>query len=145
MTATPTPRTAAIQLRGGDGPAWARLYWPPNTVGSTDPPLLVFLPGDTGPDEHDARCRQLCLSRGQVILTPRPSSPRQEALAEARAMVEWAADHAGELDADPSNLLIAGTGRGAELAAEVVRLAADEGWPELTLIDLHDTLEGTLR
>ncbi|MEV0288762.1 MULTISPECIES: alpha/beta hydrolase fold domain-containing protein [unclassified Kribbella] len=136
-----TVRSAAVQLRGSSGPIWARVYWPP--ASGTSPPLLVFLPGAGDPDPE---CRQLCRRGGLVILAG-PTSPQyDEAVADAKAIVGWAADHAVELQADPARLLITGTGDGARVAAAVTRLAADEGWPDLVLMpDLITTLEGTNR
>ena len=147
MTSTPTsptaPRTAAVQLRGGDGPIWASLYSPPSTIpGTRNPPLLVFFPSDSEADEIDAQCRQICLRRGLVILARSTSTEYERALTTAREMVGWAADHATELEADPDRLFVAGTGAGADLATDVTRLAAEDGWPELTLLDLTATREG---
>ncbi|WP_112237340.1 alpha/beta hydrolase fold domain-containing protein [Kribbella monticola] len=166
----PTPNTAAVQLRGPTGPIWARLYSPPPGE-DPQPPLLVVLSGDYEPEELARRCEQLCL-RGRLVVLACPTPPLPETspptgttpyasaepgayqgagdeptaydavVAEAKAIVGWAADHAGELDADPARLLLAGSGTGAALAAEVARLAAAEGWPDLTLYDL---LEGTPR
>jgi acetyl esterase/lipase len=139
---TSTPRTAAVQLRGSTGPTWSQVYWPPPDE-TSPPPLLVLFSDDPEPE----KLAQLCLrSRLVVLACPTPSFPETAAydvaVAEAKAVVGWAADHAGELDADPYRLLLAGTGTGAALATEVARLAADEGWPDLTLLDL---LEGTSR
>jgi len=141
MTSTPTPptapHTAAVQLRGGDGPIWASLYSPPSaTPGTANPPLLVFFPSDSDTGEIDALCRQICLRRGLVILARSMSTEYEQALTTAREMVGWAADHADELEADPDRLFVAGTGVGADLATDVIRLAAEEGWPVLTLLDL---------
>ena len=138
---TTTVRSAAVQLRGSTGPIWARVYWPP--AGGPTPPLLVFFPGAGDPD---AECRQLCLRGGLVILAGPVSTQYDEAVADAKAIVGWAADHALDLEADPARLLITGTGDGTAVAAAVTRIAADEGWPELVLMpDLITTLEGTNR
>jgi hypothetical protein len=125
MTSARTPASAAIQLRGYAGLIWARVYWPV----ARRPPLLVLF-GDC-PDEL---CRRICLHGGVVVLAAAPVTSDADAL----AAVGWAADHAAELDADPARLQVAGTGRGAALAAEVARRAADDGWPELTLLALED-------
>lgn len=122
MTSTPT---AAIQLRGDAGLIWARVYWPP--ASRERAPLLVLFG-----DASEAQCRRVCSRAGIVVLASTASSA--EALADAKATVGWAADHAAELNADPARLLVAGTGRGAALAADVARLADDEGWPDLTLL-----------
>jgi acetyl esterase/lipase len=123
-----TVRTAAIPLRGAAGLIWARIYWP---AAIRPPPLLVLFG-----DASDALCRQVCLRGGVVVLAATATTSYAEALADAKAAVGWAADHAAELDADPARLQVAGTGAGAALAADVARQAADEGWPELTLLSL---------
>lgn len=145
MTSTPTPPTAphiaAVQLRGGGGPIWASLYSPPSAnSGTADPPLLVFFASDSDTGEIDAQCRQICVRCGLVILARSMSTEYEQALTTAREMAGWAADHAAELEADPDRLFVAGTGVGADLATEVTRLAAEEGWPVLALLDLTPTL-----
>ena len=66
------------------------------------------------------------------------AAPAQYELADAKATVGWAADHAVELRADPSGVLIAGTGRGAALALDLHRIAAEDGWPALTVLELPE-------
>jgi hypothetical protein len=128
-------RTAAVQIRGSTGPLWAHLYWPPPTTAAA--PLLVYFP-DRADGEVEAGIRQLCRSAGLILL----AAATQYDLPDAEVAIGWAADHAAELEADPDRLLLAGTGRGAELAAEIHRIAAEDGWPDLTLFDLP---EGTVR
>ena len=132
MIPTHSTRTAAVQIRGSTGPLWGRLYWPPPTDAA--PPLLVYFP-DIADDA--AEVRLLCRRTGLIVLT----TPTQYELLDAKATVGWAADHAAELEADPRRLLIAGTGRGAELAAEIHRIAAEDGWPDLTLFDINQETE----
>ena len=57
-----------------------------------------------------------------------PHAPIWEDAVEA---MEWAADHAGELGAEPRRLIVAGEGRGAALAARLALRARDHGWPEI--------------
>jgi acetyl esterase len=66
---------------------------------------------------------------------------------EAHATLSWAADHAGELGADPDRLAVVGVGSGAALAERVVELATDEGWPPLRQVVLiwpHDDPDAAL-
>jgi acetyl esterase len=106
----------------------------------TAPALLVLLPGRESDDVDavdavDAVCRGACADVGVVVLSPtsRPAAPaRRAALADALAAVHWAADHAAELGADPSRLLLAGIGVGGRLAAAVARQAREDGWPTVT-------------
>jgi hypothetical protein len=89
--------------------------------------MLVFHPADAGGGDVDALCRALCAQAGLVVLwTVQPV-----ALGDAATALEWAADHATELDADPGRLLVGGQGAGAALAAAAALRARDEGWPAL--------------
>jgi acetyl esterase len=114
--------SADVHLRGSSGPVRARAQWPE----APDPALLVCF--HLGPSRGDtARPDALVLD---VCLDP----PHETALRDAAAVLGWAADHGAELGADPSRLLVAGTGEGAAIAAAVARQAQDEGWPEVQLV-----------
>ncbi len=144
MTTPRVTRSAAVQLRGATGPIWARIYWPDRS-GARTPPLLVFFPGSDS-DDPDQECRELCRRGGLVILAGPTATDHDQALADARAIVGWAADHAAELEAAPARLLISGRGDGLALAVQVSQIAVQEGWPELLLLtDLITTLERTNR
>jgi acetyl esterase len=130
---------AEMRLRGPAGPLHARMYWPNPRYGAAVPALLVyfhasgFVPGSV--DSADALCRGLCSRTGAVVLSAsyRPAPPHSypAAFRDATTAVEWAADHAAELDADPGQLLVAGEGAGGNLAAAVALHARDRGWPSL--------------
>ncbi len=64
--------------------------------------------------------------------------------------MQWAADHADELHADPGRLLVGGEGPGAWLAAAVALEARDDGWPSvvsqvLVVTTKSDTATGAAR
>ncbi|HEY3631265.1 MAG TPA: hypothetical protein VGL21_10225 [Jatrophihabitantaceae bacterium] len=100
-------RIADIQLRGG---IHARVYWPAAT--DRQPPLLVlFGAGYPVPDV--------------VLLATCPDDVGQ-----AVDTVEWAADHAVELGADPGRVLLTGE---PELLAAVQAAAQERGWPPVEL------------
>jgi acetyl esterase/lipase len=48
-------------------------------------------------------------------------------------VLEWAAEHAAELGADPGRLLVAGQGSGGAVAAAVESQARAAGWPAVAL------------
>jgi acetyl esterase len=128
-----------MQLRGPDGPLAARAYWPALHDPVTAPALLVLLPGrDSGGDVDavDALCRGVCADVGVVVLSPTyravAADPHAAALEDSLATVQWAADHAAELGADPGRLLVAGPGFGGRMAAAVARQAQEDGWPAVT-------------
>jgi acetyl esterase len=126
-------RIADVQLRGPGGPIAARAYWPAPLDPVTAPALLVLLPG--GVDDVDALCRGASADIGVVVLSPTSraaADPYGAALADALAVVHWAADHAADLGADPGRLLLAGTGVGGRMAAAVARQAREDGWPAVT-------------
>jgi hypothetical protein len=118
-------RDASLALREQRGIVRVRVNWP--TV-DEKPPVLVFLSSeDVRLETVDALCRGLCAEAGVLVL-----SVRTACLDTATTTVEWTADHAEQLDGDPSSLLVGGIGRGAALAAAVARGARGNGWPELT-------------
>ena len=126
-------RVADVHLRGRTGTLRARVHQP----STPDHALLVLLDGDV--DEVDPLCHELCAHAGLVVLAAPVTC-----LDDATAVVEWAADHAAELGADPHRLLLTGVGTATALAAEVARRATANGWPVLRLLTEPSTSpEGT--
>jgi alpha/beta hydrolase fold len=82
--------------------------------------LVLF---NDGTDSHGPVLSALL---GAVVLSATLTS-----VPEAVATMEWAADHAAELNADPEWLIVAGVGSGAALAASVALFARDSGWPSI--------------
>jgi acetyl esterase/lipase len=60
-------------------------------------------------------------------------------------VLEWAAEHAAELGADPGRLLVAGQGAGGAVAAAVATQARAAGWPEVMLAVGTDLSEAVRR
>jgi alpha/beta hydrolase fold len=115
---TPTRPDAELTLRAPRSFVRPRLSWPPN--GAYGGPIAVFLAdARTSFDAADA----LCFDAGFVVLAIRTLS-----IEVATVAVEWAADHAEQLGANPERLLIAGGG----LAAGAALHARDEGWPAVS-------------
>jgi alpha/beta hydrolase fold len=119
-------RDADLSLRERNGIVRVRVNWP--TPDCPKPaPVLVFLSGDdTLAEAVDARCRELSADHCLVVL-----SVRTAGLDTATTALEWAADHATQLEADPGAVLVGGIGEGADLAARVAASARANGWPEL--------------
>jgi acetyl esterase len=114
------PVVARLALRGAAGRLWSDLHRP---AGASGTPLLVFFP-----DAHRPVVlpEQLCQDAGLAVLVTRAATP-----ADAVTVVEWAAEHAADLGADPARLLVGGERAGARLAAAVARHAGDRRWPPL--------------
>lgn len=133
-------RVAGVHLRGRAGPLRARVCWPARVGSGASPPLLVlfraggFFPGSV--DGTARLCRGLCCRVGVVVLSasyrPALETPYPAAFSDATTAMEWAADHAAELDADPGRLLVAGEGAGGNLAAALALHARDHRWPTIT-------------
>jgi acetyl esterase len=99
--------TATLSLRSTP----ARLSWPRAAEGTA--PLVLWTGG-----ERDG------FGEGAVVLSLEAAT-----LAGAVDALEWAADHAAELGADPAAVVVAGEGAGAGLAACVALHAHLSGWP----------------
>ncbi len=115
-------RIADMQLRGNTSPVPVRVYWPGQPAWHRVP-LLVFCIVGAG---AEAACRTLSEDAGLVVLAVRcdPAGPH-----DGLNVLDWAADHAAELGADPARLLIGGEGAGAAVAAAVARQAQARRWP----------------
>lgn len=128
-------RVEELELPGPAGPLTARLYVPESTAGPQ--PLLVYFHGGGHVlgdlDTHDQPCRFLAREIPAAVLSVdyrlAPEHPFPAAVEDARAAFSWAAENAGALRADPDRVAIAGDSAGANLAAVVCLLAADEGGP----------------
>jgi alpha/beta hydrolase family protein len=130
---------ASLVLRERRGLVRVRVNWPPPECGDTNP-VLVFLSTEDEPtDSVDALCRAICADGCVVVLSVRTACPDT-----ATTALEWAADHAAQLEADPGRVLLGGAGRGGALAAQVALLARENGWPSLAgdvlVVDDEDAL-----
>ena len=126
-TDTGAQRVAALQLRSAAGRLTADVTWPAAAQLGPAPALVVYF-ADAG--ARDAVPRVLSCEAGVVVLAVRCRA-RRDAFTDAATALEWAADHAAELDADGRRLLGAGHGTGARLAAALALHARDERWPRL--------------
>lgn len=140
MTGLEVRRVADLRLRGPGGLLRARVYWPISPAFRPPPALLLYFhaggyfPGTVR--GADRLCRGLCARAGIVVLSASyrmgPDAPYPTAFCDATIALEWAADHAAELEADPGRLLVAGEGAGGNLAAVLALSARDQQWPPLT-------------
>lgn len=116
---------ADLRLRGVD----VEVTWPP---APRETPGLLVVVGDAAPV-----WQRLCRQIPAVLLTVRGTR-----LADAREALEWAADHADELGADPSRLLLGSHHDGVGLVAALARHARDRGWPAIARHVLIDPAIG---
>lgn len=123
-------RLADLRLRGAGQSVRARVAWPDHVSGGGLPGLLVF---PSAPSlESLERADELCARAGVVVLSP------DDRFGAAAATLEWAGEHAAELDADSGRLAVAG----GALAAALALRARDRGWPALARqVLIHPGLE----
>jgi acetyl esterase len=124
-------RIADLQLRGNTSPLPVRVYWPGHAA-SQPVPLLVFcvVGAGAGP-EAETTCRRLSEDPGLLVLAVSCLAGGRD----GTAVLEWAAEHAAELGADPGRLLVAGRGAGGAVAAAVASRARAARWPAVMLAD----------
>ena len=129
MEGVPRNRIADLQLRGSTSPLPVRVYWP-GQVASQPGPLLVFcMVGAGAGPRAEATCRSLSEDLGLLVLAVSCVAGAQD----GTTVLEWAAEHAGELGADPGQLLVAGQGAGSAVAAAAASRARSARWPAVML------------
>jgi acetyl esterase/lipase len=126
------------RIDGPAGPIPVRIYRPPTGSAAT-PGVVVFIHGggwSVGDlDSYDGVARSHAAGAGAVVVSVdyrlAPEHPYPAAVEDAWAATQWAAEHAGELGADPDRLAVAGDSAGGNLAAVVAQLARDAGGPPI--------------
>ena len=127
-----TQRVADLRLRSSTGPTRTQVWWPLlEEPGDADGLLLFLVDARLGEDAVSWLRELATLARLVIVAAPCATDGVCWSLPDATTALEWAADHAGELEADPARLLIGGNGFGAELATAVAAHAAANGWPLL--------------
>lgn len=125
-----------VTIPGGDGPITVRVYRPASDVPL---PIVVYAHGGgfvfCDLDSHDGLCRNLANLLPAVIVSVgyrlAPEHRWPAAAEDVYAVTRWAAEHAAELDGDPSRLAVAGDSAGGNLAAVTALMARDRGGPAL--------------
>jgi len=131
----------SIEDRSIDGPNGEipiRIYEPRAEPDGDDPLLLFFHGGGFvigSIDTHDGPCRTLAKETGYPIVSVdyrlAPEHPFPAGLQDCYAALEWAAEDAGELNATPERLVVAGDSAGANLATAVAMLAQERDGPDI--------------
>ena len=113
----PLRAPTTLRLRSPDGPLRIHLAQP---LSRSTLSVLVLI--------TDADPPQICraLADELTILT---IATERATLRDGTRLLEWTADHATELGADPDQLLLGGAHAGAWLAAYLALRARDDGWP----------------
>jgi acetyl esterase len=132
-------RIADLQLRGSTSPLPVRVYWP-GQAAPQPVPLLVFCMAGAGAGAEET-CRNLSEDHGLLVLAVCCPAGVHDGM----TVLEWAAEHAAELGADPDRLLVAGIGAGGGAAAAVESQARAAGWPAVALAAGPDLSEAVRR
>lgn len=136
---TPPVEVAAVRNTSISGPTGAipvRIYTPP---GPGPHPVTVFFHGSgfvvLDLDTHDDLCRRLCAGSACVVVSVdyrlAPEHRYPAAPDDCLAATRWVADHAAEIGADGSRIVVAGDSAGGCLAAVTALRVRDEGGPRL--------------
>jgi acetyl esterase len=123
-------------LSGPDGEIPVRIYTP---EGSGPFPVLVYFHGGgfvlCDLDTHDGTCRSLANGAGCVVVSVdyrlAPEHRFPAAPEDCYAALCWVAEHADEIDADPSRIAVGGDSAGGNLTAVAALMARDRGGPPL--------------
>jgi acetyl esterase len=119
-------RIADLQLRGSTSPLPVRVYWPGQAASQPVPVLVFCIVGAGAGAQAEQTCRRLSEECGLLVLGVRCLAGAHDGM----TVLEWAAEHAAELGADPARLLVAGQGAGGVVATAVISQARAAGWPE---------------
>lgn len=119
-----------ITANGAAGPLSATLYRPPL---AKDTPVIIYFPGGTWAYRSDVAadetCRQLALRTGWVVVSIAPSlapAARFPAIHDdAIAGYQWARSQLRSWGADPTRVVLAGEGPGANLALSTALAVRD--------------------
>ncbi len=133
---TPVGRVEDRVLPGPEEDVRVRIYRPDGATGTG---VLVYFHGGGWVigdlDSHDETCRRLCSGAGVPVIAVdyrrAPETTYPGAVEDCYAAVRWAAEHAGELGADPGRIAVGGDSAGGNLAAAVALMARDRGGPPL--------------
>jgi acetyl esterase len=130
----PMARLEEIAIPGPGGEIPARLYVAPGAPPEPGPLLVYYhgggwVIGDL--DTHDSVCRFLAAFSGCRVLSIEyrlaPEHPFPAPVEDAASAFAWAAEHVGELGADPNRIAVGGDSAGGNLSAAVSLLARDGG------------------
>jgi acetyl esterase len=136
-------RIADLQLRGSTSPVPVRVYWPGQAASQPVPVLVFCIVGAGAGAQAEQTCRRLSEECGLLVLGVHCLAGAHDGM----TVLEWAAEHAAELGADPARLLVAGQGAGGAVATAVISQARAGGWPEAALAagpDLSQTVRQIL-
>ncbi len=129
-TFTDVPNVTQVVANGAQTPLGARLYQP---ASAKNTPIIIYFVGGTwvtgNLDTYEETARQLAARTGYIVVSIRtriaPEARFPAAHDDAFAAYQWARAHMREWGADPTRVVLAGEGPGANLAISTALLARD--------------------
>jgi acetyl esterase len=127
------------KLSGAAGGVPVRVYWP-RPAGDGQPlPIVVHYHGGGWAmgdlDTHDRLARYYCTHADAIVVNVDYRRPPEHkfptAVEDSYLAVCWAAEHAAELDGDPTRIAVAGDSAGGNLATVVCQLAKANQGPKI--------------
>jgi acetyl esterase len=132
-------RDSSMQLADGTE-LGLRIYRPRDTDGERLPVLVYFHGGgwvSGDPRQSEWWCAGVSAQARMTVVSVdyrlAPEHPYPTPPEDCYAATTWVAEHADELDVDPSRLAVAGDSAGGNLAAVVCVMARDRGGPAIRL------------
>ena len=128
-----------IATPGGSATIGLRIYTPRGDAAAAGRALVVYYHGGGyvlgDLDGYDRVARQLCADSDAVVVSVdyrlAPEHPFPAAMDDAWTALQWVAEHARELGADPMRLGVAGDSAGAVLATVMTLMARDAHGPRI--------------
>jgi acetyl esterase len=128
-----------IAAPGGTATIGLRVYTPRAAASAASRAVVVYYHGGGyvlgDLDGYDRVTRQLCQDSDAVVVSVdyrlAPEHPYPAAVDDAWIALQWVADHARELGADPTRLGVAGDSAGAVLATVMTLLAREHHGPRI--------------
>jgi len=128
-----------IAAPGGSATIGLRVYTPRGDAAAEGRALIVYYHGGGyvlgDLDGYDRVARQLCADSDAVVVSVdyrlAPEHPHPAAVDDAWVALQWVADHARELGADPTRLGVAGDSAGAVLATVMTLMAREHAGPHI--------------
>jgi acetyl esterase len=132
----PVYRIEDRRISGPGGEIPVRIYTP---AGEGPHPVLVYYHGGGfvagSLDTHDSICRMLANDAAAIVVSVEyrlaPEHRFPSAVEDAYAALEWVAQAAGELHADPARIAVGGDSAGGNLSAVLTLLSRERGGPAL--------------
>jgi acetyl esterase len=137
--APPGPEVARVEDRSvpaGDRDVPVRIYWPSE---AEDQPVLIWLHGGAFAlgdlAGADVTCRELASAAGVAVVSVdyrlAPEHRFPSGVEDGYAVLEWVAEHGGDLGLDTNRVAVGGDSAGGTLAAAIALMARDRGGPRI--------------